>query len=43
VRIVVGAGKRQHRADRLGPMRITMHFGENHDLIDRRSSSAVEK
>jgi hypothetical protein len=43
VRIVGGAGKRQHRADRLGPMRITMHFGENHDLIDRRSSSAVEK
>src|SRR6056297_1107069 len=41
--MVGGGGDRQHRADRLDPVRITMRLNEIHHHFDRRSSSAIAK
>ena len=38
-----GRGDRQHVADRLDPVRITMRVDETHHHFDRRSSSAIAK
>lgn len=41
--IIGGRGDRQHVADRLDPVRITMRVDETHHHFDRRSSSASAK